>query len=45
MMNWYFSATLPACSLYSVMVAKSLRRYIWITFSMCELSSERRSSM
>ena len=29
----------PACSLYSAMVAYSLRKYIWMTFSMCSLSS------
>ena len=30
---------LPACSLYSAMVAYSLRRYIWMTFSMCSFRS------
>ena len=30
----YFSAMVPACWLYSVMFANSLRRYIWMTFSM-----------
>ena len=43
--KWYFSATLPAFSLYSVIVAYSLRRYIWITFSMCSLNSASRSSI
>jgi hypothetical protein len=37
--KWYFSAITPACSLYSAMVAYSLRRYIWMTFSMCSFRS------
>ena len=28
-----FSAIVPACWLYSVMLANSSRRYIWMTFS------------
>ena len=43
--KWYFSATLSACALYSVIVAYSLRRYIWMTFSMCSFSSASRSSI
>ena len=40
-----FSAMVPACALYSSSVAYSLRRYIWMTFSMCSFSSARRSSI
>ena len=43
--KWYFSAILPACSLYSAMVAYSLRRYIWMTFSMCSFNSASRCSI
>ena len=34
----YGSATSPACALYSSIEANWLRRYFWITFSMCSVS-------
>ena len=39
------SATSPAIALYSSMVSNSLRRYFWITFSMCSVRSVSRCSM
>ncbi len=39
------SATSPAKALYSSIVWNSLRRYFWITFSMCADRSARRCSM
>ena len=41
----YGSATSPACALYSSIVANSLRRYFWITFSMCSVRSASRCSI
>ena len=41
----YGSAISPACSLYASMEGYSLRRYFWITVSMCSVRSARRCSM
>ncbi len=39
------SATSPAMVLYSSIVWNSLRRYFWMTFSMCSVRSVNRCSM
>jgi len=39
------SATSPASALYSAMDWYWLRRYFWMTFSMCAVMSARRCSM